>query len=415
MNRRWLIAAVAAAGVGCTGTSPKELWREKAGPKKVTFDGAGVALGELGKPSVTTDAFVRRTAELMQARRALSAQRYIERYPDVAVEALRVPPPGAPGEVMAYITKTLGDRSQSAAAEKLLQDSEALRRDGKYADASQAWTKAAIASSELLQARPTWTDPSLWERLASLRTNESKWPESVREKLAARPSALGLSNTGSVPAECLLWAMIGRWHMDRLEAHAAIATFKRAETFSSDAVVSQTLQIWQAQALVPIGQETTAVSILMPLTTDANPVVAGPALATLGSVKLQGGAAKQAQPILEKAIALPPVWFGRPEALGDLAIALLILGDEPNGVECLHAAENAFQSIGDYRGMLRAMNNEAEYWAAKDAQPRSAQVREHMAGMECSAANNDAAPQSANMGVSRNKSSIVPTAFQWRK
>src|SRR5262249_15833847 len=157
------------------------------------------------------------------------------------------------------------------------------------------------------------------------RTLDTKWPDSVRDKLTVRCTALGMPSASAVPVECLLWTMVGRWHFERVEAHAAVAMYKRAESFSSDVVVSQTLQIWQAQALVSMGEETAAVSLLMPLTADSNPLVAGPALATLGAVKLHGGAAKQAHPLLEKAIALPPVWYGRAEALGDFAITMLIL------------------------------------------------------------------------------------------
>lgn len=380
---RALSLTVLLAALGCTGTSPRELWREKAGPKKVSYTGSGVTLGELGKPAVTTDAFARRTTELLQARRTFSATQYVERYADIAAETLRTPPAGTPSDTITFITQTLGDRrSIEVVVESHLKEGESRRQASNIKESMEAWTKAVEAATDLLEHHPRTMDPLLWSRIASLRLMNREWPKGTQKALARAASGYGLPGTDTMDTECLLWTVVGRWHMDRLESHSAVTALKRAETLSKNELASSTLRIWQAQSLIAIGQETTAVTMLMSMTTHPDPIVAGPALATLGAVKLQGGAAQQAMPILEKAIALPPVWLGRPEALGDYAIAMMLTGNEANGEECLRAAESAFQAAGDMRGLLRAMNNEAEYLAAKGGDLQAIAIRQRMAEIE---------------------------------
>ena len=414
MTRAWKLAGVALLSAGCTTTEIKELWREKAGPQKVSYSGAGVTLGEFGRPGVEPDAFVRRTQELLTAQRRFSAEQYVLRYPDVASEVLRLAPPGSAPEALTFITRATTEIQARNAVENGLKESETLRQAGKGKEAVAAWGKAAIAASELLTSMPGVTDPVLWERLASLRPVEGVWPTAVKSALARAATNLGLPNAENADAECLLWAIAGRWHFERNEAHAAVAAFKRAEVLTSDPMLKDLLRIRQAQALVAIGQESTASSMLVPLTSHDNPVIAGPALATLGAVKLHGGAAQQARPLLEKAMATPDVWSGRAEATADLAITMLILANEPAGVDGLHAAQAAFQSAGDTRGMLRAMHNEAEYWAAKGAEPRAAQVRQQMAMIEAGASATLPTSRTATPTGTTQKPNLFEMPFEFR-
>jgi len=414
MKRLTKLAAVALLATGCTTAPMRELWREKAGPPRVAYTGAGVTLGEFGKPGVLPDAYVRRTAELLTARRQFSAQQYVLRYPDVAADVLKSTPPGAPAEAMAFITKIASERGSHEAVEAQLQQSESLRQSGKANEAIAAWSQAARIAAENLSQQPTTMNPALWERLAALRPIEAKWPTEVQASLARAASGLGIASAEGLYAECLLWLVAGRWHFERSEAHAAVAAYKRAEVLTTEPIMKEHLRIRQAQALVAIGQESTATSILVNLTTHENPAIAGPATATLGALKLHGGAAQQARPLLEKALATPDIWPGRPEAMGDFAITMLLLGNEPAGVDQLHAAQSAFQAAGDTRGMLRAMNNEAEYWAAKGAEPRAAQVREQMAQIEMGASVVPAGGRNASAKASGQKPNLFEMPFEFR-
>lgn len=382
MKRTLTLAAAAMLSAGCTTAEIRDAWRAKAGPHKVAYTGNGITLGEVGKPAVAPDAFVRRATELLAANRQFSAEQYVLRYPDVASEVLKLPQPGTSPEVGALITRVLGDRRLRQNVESGLKQSESLRQANQAQNAAAAWSQAAKSAAELLDRRPTMMDPAMWERLAALRPVEANWPPEVQASLARAAAGIGLVNPEGAFAECLLWAVVGRWHFERNEAHAAVAALKRAEVLTTDPALKDRLRILQAQALVTMGQESTASSILVSLTSHENPAIAGPALATLGAVKLHGGAAQQARPLLEKALATPDVWPGRPEAMGDLALAMLMLANEQAGVEGLHAAQYAFQSAGDTRGLLRAMHNEAEYWVVKGAEPRAAEVRGRMSQVE---------------------------------
>ena len=65
-----------------------------AAPKHVETQ--GVALGERGKGRLPAAVFAQRLAVLIQEGRAISARAFVERYPDVAAEALKAAPPMAP-------------------------------------------------------------------------------------------------------------------------------------------------------------------------------------------------------------------------------------------------------------------------------------------------------------------------------
>lgn len=116
--RRWLSVLVAATLLaGCAGPPWKmpALKNEVPAPKQVpqahqtrvrAGGGDGFALGDVDQPACTPAQFLQRAAELLRAGQVVSADRYVERYPDIALAVLREPAGvPAPPEILARVAQ----------------------------------------------------------------------------------------------------------------------------------------------------------------------------------------------------------------------------------------------------------------------------------------------------------------------
>jgi hypothetical protein len=171
-------------------------------------------------------------------------------------------------------------------------------------------------------------------------------------------------STGHAPfGEASLWTNIGLWRLARTESQAALVALKRAESMTSDAIAVSQLRRSEAKALVLLGQAPTASAMLIAMAGDANPQVSRPAMAMLGTLKLQQGSVQQGFNLLHKAVEEDAAcqWFERAGAEADLGLAYLMSGDEPAGFRWLHEAQQNFEAAGQREQLVQCLENEAAY------------------------------------------------------
>jgi hypothetical protein len=88
---------------------------------------------------------------------------------------------------------------------------------------------------------------------------------------------------------------------------------------------------------------------------------AAPAGALLGAVLLQAKSVKQAVAVLRKVVDEGGEWSTRGQAEANLGLALLILGDQPEGLRWTHAAQQRYEAAGDQEQLRQSLENEAGY------------------------------------------------------
>jgi hypothetical protein len=307
-------------------------------------------------------------------------------------------PPGAPGTMLQIdalrltgIAQVLENRPQDAVAtldkgaaaaqghpyqaiSLLLLVSDAHRRVGNAGAAQQSWNRAATLAAEMVAAPCPTIDPILWERLAYLRPADSRWPVEVCQRLADLNLAFGIvanprqavvpvSTAPAANEEAALWIAIGHWRLGRDEPQAALVALKRAESSTSDTYTADRLQLAQTRALIRLGQTGPANAILLRLSSSADPRTANPALAMLGTLKLQQGSVQQGFNLLRRAVERDTSiqWPERAEAEADLGLACLLMGDEQAGLHWLHSAQQSWESAGRYESLTQCLENEAAY------------------------------------------------------
>jgi ATP/maltotriose-dependent transcriptional regulator MalT len=150
----------------------------------------------------------------------------------------------------------------------------------------------------------------------------------------------------------------------RNEPQVALLAFKRADTATADALVQDQLRLEEAKCLSRLGQAGAATAILMAMAKKPEPRLARPALALLGSIKLQSGQTEFGQKLLQRALEQEPAidWPQRGEAEADFGLACLIQGDEQAGLRWLHEAQHRFEAAGQHELLTKSLWNEASYF-----------------------------------------------------
>jgi tetratricopeptide (TPR) repeat protein len=289
-----------------------------------------------------------------------------------------------PAEAQAAFAKALalcGQEQPYTAAHLLLVQSEALRRGEQFEQANATWVRAVESAGWLLAGDRPVGDPILWERAAYLRPLSTLWPIAVANRLGQLGQA-GVSAMGQPADEALVWCGIGKLRLERGESQAALVAYKRAESMTADAAFRGQLQLGQAQALLQLGQQPSAIAILAPLTKQANPALAASALALVGAARYHGGSPTQAVGFLRQALAMGGDWPGRAEAEADLALAHLSLGQEPEGLELLHRAQQTFESAGKFLALRQSLLNEREYCSRRQKHEEASRIDNKLAQME---------------------------------
>lgn len=259
---------------------------------------------------------------------------------------------------------------------------EAQRRLGLSDAAAQSWQQAVLMASRHL-AR--WPAPALWEQLAAQRSVSTAWPAPVATAFASRlPAPLqDASKDPRFAAEALVWLHIGNARLERAEAALALPAFKHADSHGAFPSWDEFLSLHQAKALLAMHQTPAATTLLTALTSRADCPWRLPALALLGSGKLQEGHTHQAHAFLKEAVETSNADFAcRADAEANLGLTLLATGDQPNGLRWLHNAQQRFETTHDRAGLRQCLENEANYLAQFNKMDDASKVRQKMRELE---------------------------------
>jgi tetratricopeptide (TPR) repeat protein len=232
---------------------------------------------------------------------------------------------------------------------------ESARRGNQGAATSQAWNNALDLHLTTYRADEP-VDIGFWQLADKTRPALFEWPEEVGQLLASHLAATGCSTESP---EMVLWTTVAQAQYDRGEFQTALVNFKRAETLSRELNVKW-LRIAQARCLAGMGQAPAAAAILSGPAACADAEVSAAAMATMGSIKIQAGAYQQGAQLLHKSLSQTQAdnWPRKPEALADMAIAQLILGDTEAGLAALHEAQRQFESSGLRNLLIQSLENE---------------------------------------------------------
>jgi tetratricopeptide (TPR) repeat protein len=256
------------------------------------------------------------------------------------------------------------------AAHAMLLWGNALRLAGDSAGAAQNWRNATTAAADCLARQIPTFDPVFWERASYLRPAQESWPDAVQQQLQTTSSLNYGGNgqgivvaVGAAQSETPMFACLGQCRFARNEPQAALLAFKRAETSATDPAVQSQLRLEEAKCLSRLQQEGAATAILMGMVNSKDPAMMQPALALLGSIKLQSGQTEFGQRLLQRAIEQnqPFEWPQRGEAEADLGLAYLMQNDEASGMRWLRSAQKRFEAAGQHELLAKSLWNEAQY------------------------------------------------------
>lgn len=260
---------------------------------------------------------------------------------------------------------------------------EAQRRLKQTDEAGRSWQQAVLLAS---QHSGRWAAPALWEQMAAQRAVSVPWPAPLAKDFAARlPAPLpDLSKDPQFAAEALVWFHIGNARLERSEPALALPAFKHADSHGAFPVWDDFLSLYQAKALLAMRQTPAATSLLTALTNrGADCPWRLPALALLGSGKLQEGHTQQAHAFLQEAVETSQADFVcRADAEANLGLTLLATGDEPNGLRWLHDAQKRFEAMHDRDGLEQCLQNEANYLAQFNKVDDANKVRQKVRELE---------------------------------
>lgn len=297
----------------------------------------------------------------------------LDQHPQEAATAL--------GKALEYAQK---DPYQLAQLRLLLSDTQ--RRCGNIAQADATW-EAAVAEVALLAGRqPIVLDPNQWNHVAYLRPAERPWPSVVSALLEPSQGELPEGAPQPLPqdAELLIWALVGRAHLERSENQAALVALKRAETLARDPRTRNLLRLAEAKALCRMDQSTAATAILVSLSNQQDPQLARPALAMLGTQKLQLDDTETGLKLLSKAMEKADAidWPDRAQAEADFGLALLMSSDESGGLQWLHRAQRRFEAGQDHESLAKSLWNEASYFKHKGRKKEAAELERRLQELE---------------------------------
>ena len=266
------------------------------------------------------------------------------------------------------------------AAELWLMVAEAARRSDQASPAAQAWSSGVnLHLSSMKQYLPV--DVSFWLLANHARPQDKSWPSELPQLLAPYTEAIGCEPEDE--AEMALWTSIAQAQFDRNELQAALVNFKKAETLVTGNNVMW-LRIAQSKCLAALGQAPAASAILSGPATSPEPAISAAATAAMGSTKLQAGAYQQGAQLLNKALAQANSanWATKNQALADLALAQLIIGDTEPGLEALHAVQAQFEQDGDDLLLIRSLENELRLLEHEHRTQEAAAVKKKLAELE---------------------------------
>ncbi|MFN0244973.1 MAG: hypothetical protein ACKVWV_18980 [Planctomycetota bacterium] len=315
-----------------------------------------------------------RVDELVAAGRSAQAERLVRRYPDVACAALGAPANDAAGLRAVFERTQHGARVCALSSESLV--------------GTAAWRTAVEAAAPRTDPALGWCEPAFWERALAERPVNEAWPASVHEQLARAANVhldAGLDDpASSIAAETAGWVVIGAQRTQRAELEAALMAHSRALGTALDVHVRACIEIEQAACLARLDRKDAARTILLRWCDHADARIARAALAWLGLLEVELERAHEARRLLERALALAldNPWTQRARCEANLGLALLLLGEESEGLRVLHAAQARFEADGRFEDAARALRNEVAYFTSAGEAARSAEARARLAVVE---------------------------------
>lgn len=272
------------------------------------------------------------------------------------------------------------------AAELGLMVAESARRHGEAAKSAAAWKTAVSRQLTVMSREGVPVDPSFWTRADHLRPDGAQWPDELAMVLVPHCQSIGCRTavgTGGVSAEMILWAAVGWAQFERGQPQLALVSLKRAETIA-EAHDAPWLRIAQSKCLAALGQAPAATALLSGPAASEDAAVAAAATAALGSIKLQSGAFEQGAGLLNKAMSTAPEtgWPGRGHAQADLALAQLIIGETEQGLDALHRAQRGFADRGDWKSLVKSLENEANLLEHEHRLTEATAIRKRIAEWE---------------------------------
>lgn len=265
-------------------------------------------------------------------------------------------------------------------AELSLMVAEAARRSDQAPAAAQAWD-AAVAGHLAAVGRDQPIDVNFWLLAEHIRPQDRQWPNELISVFGRQLEGVGCTSDGG--AEMALWACVAQAQFERDETQAALVNFKRAENLVTGDNV-QWLRIAQAKCLAAMGQVPAASAILSGPASSAEPAIAAAGTAAMGSTKLQAGAYQQGAQLLNKALtqSAGSNWPTKNQALADLALAQLIVGDTAPGLEALHAVQAQFAQNGDRLLLIRSLENELRLLEHEHQDNAASDIKQRLSELE---------------------------------
>lgn len=268
------------------------------------------------------------------------------------------------------------------ASELWLTVAEAARRGNQPNTASTAWSNAVrLHLASTIQDHPL--DVNFWILAEKTRPELSTWPKELTLALEPFVQPMGCRSEVESDGEMVLWTAVGNAQLERGQWQSALVNFKKAETLSQGSNVMW-LRIAQANCLASMGQTPAASAILSGPATNPDPAIAAAATAAMGSIKLQTGAYQQGAQLLHKAITQSPLsnWPGKSQALADLAIAQLILGDTETGLKALREAQIMLEKTDQREALVLSLSNELRLLEHENRSHECQHIRTRIARLE---------------------------------
>ena len=247
-----------------------------------------------------------------------------------------------------------------------------------------SWSSAVNSQAKLLTSK-NLKDPAFWSRAAYLRPAKSNWPTETTGHLQMYLSAREISVPNGTADESVVWMATGLQHNDRNEGQNAVLAFKKSEAAATDKRHKDQLQLFQARAMLLAGQPGAASAILIRLISEyEGTTMADRAQAILGAMKLQNGAVGQGVNLIESAIGSVDRWprSERLRAQADYGLALLVSGNEADGIRYLDQVQNEFAELGEFDHFHQVLWNKAKYFEKTDQKQRYATARDELAEIE---------------------------------
>ncbi len=247
-----------------------------------------------------------------------------------------------------------------------------------------SWSLAVNTQADLLR-RSNLKDPAFWSRAAYLRPAKSDWPSQAMGELKSYLANYEIEIPSGTGDESIIWMAVGLQHNDRNEGQNAVLAFKKSEAAVNDRQLKDQLQLFQARAMLLAAQPGAASAILIRLISEyEGRPMADRAQAILGAMKLQNGAIGQGINLIESSMNSVDAWprSERLRAQADYGLALLVSGNESEGLRFLDQVQREFAELGEFEHFHQVLWNKAKYFEKTEQKQRFASARDELAKVE---------------------------------